>query len=73
MLDPVVNLCARPAARQHPAAVKHSQVLRHVGLGGVDLRQQLDSEREHFVRNLFDANGGEGLQAFAEKRPPAFR
>jgi enoyl-CoA hydratase/carnithine racemase len=38
-----------------------------------DLRQQLDSEREHFVRNLFEANGGEGLRAFAEKRPPSFR
>ena len=39
----------------------------------LDLRQQLDSEREHFVRNLFEANGGEGLRAFAEKRPPDFR
>jgi enoyl-CoA hydratase/carnithine racemase len=39
----------------------------------LDLRQQLDSEREHFVRNLFDANGAEGLSAFADKRPPEFR
>ena len=38
-----------------------------------DLRRQLDSEREHFVRNLFDANGGEGLRAFLEKRTPDFR
>ena len=37
------------------------------------LREQLDQERDHFVRNLFDANGGEGLQAFLDKRPPAFR
>ena len=37
------------------------------------LREQLDQERDHFVRNLFDANGGEGLQAFLDKRPPEFR
>jgi len=37
------------------------------------LREQLDAEREHFVANLFDANGAEGLQAFFEKRSPRFR
>lgn len=37
------------------------------------LREQLDAEREHFVRNLFHANAGEGLQAFVDKRPPAFK
>jgi enoyl-CoA hydratase/carnithine racemase len=37
------------------------------------LREQLDREREHFVRNLFDPNGGEGLQAFLDKRAPDFR
>ena len=36
------------------------------------LAEQLDAEGEHFVANLFHANGGEGLQAFAEKRPPRF-
>lgn len=36
------------------------------------LASQLDAEREHFVRNLFHANGGEGLQAFLDKRPPRF-
>ena len=36
------------------------------------LREQLDAEGEHFVDNLFHANGGEGLQAFLEKRPPRF-
>jgi enoyl-CoA hydratase/carnithine racemase len=29
-------------------------------------------EREHFVRNLFHANAGEGIQAFLEKRKPRF-
>lgn len=37
------------------------------------LREQLDAERDHFVANLFDANGAEGLQAFFDKRPPTFR
>jgi enoyl-CoA hydratase/carnithine racemase len=36
------------------------------------LREQLDRERDHFVRNLFHANGGEGIRAFLEKRPPRF-
>ncbi len=36
------------------------------------LRDQLDSERDHFVANLFDANGAEGLQAFFDKRKPDF-
>ena len=37
------------------------------------LRDQLDAEREHFVHNLFADNGGEGLQAFFDKRAPRFR
>ncbi len=40
---------------------------------GRSLREQLDGERDHFVRNLFHANGGEGLSAYIDKRPPRFR
>jgi len=36
------------------------------------LSQQLDAERGHFVRNLHHPNGGEGIAAFLEKRPPAY-
>jgi enoyl-CoA hydratase/carnithine racemase len=36
------------------------------------LAQQLGAERDHFVENLFHANGAEGLNAFIEKRPPKF-
>jgi enoyl-CoA hydratase/carnithine racemase len=36
------------------------------------LGAQLGAEQEHFVQNLFDANGGEGLQAFFDKRAPRF-
>lgn len=34
---------------------------------------QLASERNHFVANLFHANAAEGLQAFFDKRAPRFR
>ena len=37
------------------------------------LHQQLAGERDHFIDNLFHANGDEGLQAFFDKRPPRFR
>ena len=37
------------------------------------LVEQLASERDHFLANLFDVDGGEGLQAFGEKRSPRFR
>ena len=40
---------------------------------GRSLAQQLDAERDHFVENLFHANGAEGLNAFLERRPPEFR
>ena len=37
------------------------------------LSQQLPSERDHFVRNLHHANGGEGIDAFLTKRTPQYR
>lgn len=37
------------------------------------LTQQLDSERNHFVRNLHHANGAEGIDAFLQKRLPQYR
>ena len=37
------------------------------------LSQQMDSERNHFVRNLYHANGGEGIDAFMQKRTPRYR
>ncbi len=37
------------------------------------LTGQLASERDHFVRNLHHANGGEGIEAFLQKRPAHYR
>ncbi|MEY2993302.1 MAG: 1,2-epoxyphenylacetyl-CoA isomerase [Pseudomonadota bacterium] len=39
----------------------------------VNLHQHLENEREHFVRNLHHSNGGEGIQAFLDKRQPQYR
>ena len=40
-LQAIVDLRAFAPLPEHPGAVKRCQVLRHIGLGGVDLRQQL--------------------------------
>lgn len=37
------------------------------------LSQQLQQERDQFVRNLHHANGGEGIDAFLAKRMPHYR
>lgn len=41
--------------------------------GARTLREQLDVERDHFVRNLFHANADIGLQAFLDKQAPTFK
>ena len=38
-----------------------------------NLSQHLQAERNHFVRNLHHANGGEGIDAFLTKRTPHYR
>lgn len=40
---------------------------------GRSLHEQLAAERDHFLDNLFHANGAEGLRAFFEKRTARFR
>lgn len=37
------------------------------------LSRQLAQERDHFVNNLHHTNGGEGIQAFLDKRPAHYR
>lgn len=62
---------AERLARMAPNAVASAKELVNQARGR-SLREQLDAERDHFIDNLFHANGGEGLQAFFEKRPPRF-
>ncbi|MEO6017130.1 MAG: enoyl-CoA hydratase [Polaromonas sp.] len=38
-----------------------------------NLSQQLTAERDHFVRNLHHSNGGEGIDAFLQKRTSHYR
>lgn len=37
------------------------------------LDKQLNNERDHFVKNLHHVNGGEGIEAFLQKRQPHYR
>lgn len=69
-LPGALELGARLAAMA-PNAVASVKALMATALAS-PLAEQLDRERDHFVRNLFHANGGEGLKAFLDKRPPRF-
>jgi enoyl-CoA hydratase/carnithine racemase len=69
-LDHALALAER-LARMAPNAMASAKELVNAAPGR-SLREQLDAERDHFVRNLFHANGGEGLRAFLDKRPPRF-
>jgi enoyl-CoA hydratase/carnithine racemase len=70
-LDAALVLCERLNARA-PNALAGIKDLANDALT-VSLHQQLGSERDHFVRCLHHANGGEGIAAFLEKRPASYR
>jgi len=69
-LDQALLLAAR-LATMAPNALASAKELVNAGPDR-PLREQLDAERDHFVRNLFHRNAGEGLQSFLEKRAPRF-
>ena len=62
---------AQRLAEMAPNAVASAKELVQQA-GSQTLTQQLGAERDHFIANLFHANGAEGLQAFIDKRPPRF-
>lgn len=70
-LDRALALAQRLAAMAPNAVAAGKQLVADAA--GRPLREQLDAERDQFVRALFHANGGEGLQAALEKRPPRFQ
>jgi enoyl-CoA hydratase/carnithine racemase len=69
-IDTALRLAERLAAMAPNALASGKALLREAC--GRTLAQQLDAERDHFVENLFHANGAEGLNAFLEKRAPKF-
>ncbi len=70
-VEEALRLAERLAEMAPNALASGKALLRQAG--GRSLAQQLDAERDHFVANLFHANGAEGLNAFLEKRAPKFR
>ena len=62
---------AQRLAEMAPNAVASAKELVQQA-GSQTLAQQLGAERDHFISNLFHANGAEGLQAFTDKRPPRY-
>ncbi len=69
-LAQALQVTARLAAMAPNALASVKELANRAANDG--LREHLDLERDHFVDNLFDANGGEGIQAFLDKRPPRF-
>ena len=69
-LPAALALAARLAAMAPNAVASAKELMRDAE--GSTLPTQLDREREHFVRNLFHPNAGEGLRAFLDKRAPRF-
>ena len=68
----VASEMARKINERSPNTMSSIKELANEALGA-PLHQHLGNERDHFVRNLFHENGGEGIQAFLEKRPPRYR
>jgi len=66
-----LRLAEQLAAMAPNALASGKQLVQQAA--GRSLAAQLDAERDHFVENLFHENGGEGLNAFLEKRAPTFR
>jgi enoyl-CoA hydratase/carnithine racemase len=68
---PAALALAERLAAMAPGAVASVKTLVN-SAASASLPEQLDAERRHFVDNLFHANGGEGVQAFVDKRAPRF-
>ena len=68
---PEALLLAERLAGMAPNALASGKTLTDTA-ATQSLGQQLGSERDHFIDNLFHPNAAEGLQAFLDKRPPRF-
>lgn len=70
-LTDALALAARLNARAPNALASIKELVNDAP--GAGLHAQLAAERDHFVRNLHHANGGEGISAFLDKRTPLYR
>lgn len=70
-LDDALALCTRLNARAPNALASIKELANEAP--HASLHQQLGLERDHFVRNLHHANGGEGIAAFLGKRQAQYR
>ncbi|MES2188984.1 MAG: enoyl-CoA hydratase [Pseudomonadota bacterium] len=70
-LSEALKLAERLNARAPNALASIKELINDAAAN--TLGEQLNSERDHFVENLHDANGGEGISAFLEKRTPQYR
>ena len=70
-LADALALCERLNARAPNALASIKELVNDAQQS--TLHQQLGLERDHFVRNLHHANGGEGMAAFLAKRPAQYR
>ena len=70
-LDEALALADRLASMASGAIASAKELVAQAP--GRSLVDQLGAERDHFLANLFGADGGEGLRAFVEKRAPRFR
>lgn len=69
-LEAALALAGQLAALAPNAVASVKRLSQQALLQG--LPEHLEAERQHFIDNLFHANGGEGPTAFLEKRPPRF-
>lgn len=70
-LDDALALCTRLNGRAPNALASIKELINEAP--HASLHQQLGLERDHFVRNLHHANGGEGIAAFLGKRQAQYR
>jgi enoyl-CoA hydratase/carnithine racemase len=70
-LDSAVALCERLNAQAPNALASIKELVNDAPQQA--LSAHLRQERELFVRNLHHPNGGEGISAFLDKRPPRYR
>ena len=69
-VDEALRLAERLAEMAPNALASGKELVQRAP--GRSLTEQLAAERNHFVENLFHANGAEGLASFFEKRAPKF-